>query len=158
MAVTAEESGLLGSLYFARHPVIPMRDLVAVLNMDIMLHEGPRAVATVIGIGQSELGDYAAAAARRQDRSIRSHPSPESGYFYRSDHFSLAKYGVPGLAYLNAGASKTDYVRERYHRTGDEFDAGWDLRGAVQDAQLFFEVGYRLATSATFPCSIIRRG
>jgi len=150
-AVTAEESVLLGSHYFAQNPVVATRDLVAVLNMDIMLREGPEPVATVIGIGQSELGVYADSAARRQGRTVRPHPSPESGYFYRSDHFSLARYGVPGLAYLNAGASQTDYVRERYHKTGDEFDDSWDLRGAVQDAQLFFDIGYRLATSDAFP-------
>jgi len=150
-AVTAEESGLLGSLYFAQNPVVATRDLVAVLNMDIMLREGPEPVATVIGIGQSDLGVYADSAAQRQGRTVRPHPAPESGYFYRSDHFSLAKYGVPGLAYLNAGASETDYVRERYHKTGDEFDESWDLGGAVQDAQLFFDIGYRLATSDVFP-------
>lgn len=150
-AVTAEESGLLGSLYFASHPPVPTRNLVAVLNMDIMLHNGPEAETTLLGLDQSELGELARAAAARQGRTVRPHPSPESGYFYRSDHFSLARFGVPGLSFLNAGPADSVYVREHYHKPSDEYREDWDLSGAVQDARLYFDLGYGLAASESFP-------
>jgi len=150
-AVTAEESGLLGSLYFARNPPVPTRDLVAVLNMDIMLHKGPETDTTLLGLEQSALGELAREAAGRQGRQVRPHPSPQSGYFYRSDNFSLARSGVPGLSILNAGPADSVYVREHYHKPADEYRDDWDLSGAVQDAQLYFDLGYRLANSDAFP-------
>ena len=150
-AVTAEESGLLGSLYFARNPPVLTRNLVAVLNMDIMLHNGSEAQTTLLGLDQSALAELAREAASRQGREVRPHPSPESGYFYRSDHFSLAKFGVPGLSFLNAGPADSVYVREHYHKPSDEYRDDWDLSGAVQDAQLYFDLGYRLADSDAFP-------
>ncbi len=150
-AVTAEEAGLLGSLYMARNPPVPNRNLVAVLNMDIMLHNGAKPETTLLGLSQSELGDLARAAATRQGRSVRPHPSPESGYFYRSDHFSMARYGVPGLSFLNAGPADSVYVREHYHKPSDEYRDDWDLAGAVQDARMYFDLGLGLANSDTFP-------
>jgi len=150
-AVTAEEALLLGSLYMAQNPPVPNRDLVAVLNMDVMLHNGPEPETTLLGLSQSELGNLARAAAARQGRTARPHPSPESGYFYRSDHFSMARYGVPGLSFLNAGPADSVYVREHYHKPSDEYRDDWDLEGAVQDARLYFDLGYGLANSDAFP-------
>ncbi len=151
LAVTAEEQGLLGSRYFARHPSTPTRNIVAALNMDIMSRDGLSAEATVIGLRQSGLGEYAQRAAARQQRSVRPHPSPESGYFFRSDHFSLVRTGVPALLFLNPGAPDSEYVREHYHRPSDEYSEDWDLTGAAQDAELFFLIGHELAETVDFP-------
>ncbi|HKK22888.1 MAG TPA: M28 family metallopeptidase, partial [Pseudohaliea sp.] len=151
LAVTAEEQGLLGSQYFARHPSTATRNIVAALNMDIMSRDGSAPEATVIGLRQSELGDYARRAAARQGRSVRPHPSPESGYFFRSDHFSMVRVGVPSLLFLNPGAPDSEYVREHYHRPSDEYEPDWDLTGAAEDAELFFLLGRELAAAEEFP-------
>jgi len=151
LAVTAEERGLLGSQYFAAHPSTPTRNIVAALNMDIMSRAGASEEATVIGVDGSGLGDYARRAAARQQRSVRPHPSPESGYFFRSDHFSLVRAGVPALLFLNPGAPDSEYVREHYHQPSDEYSEDWDLTGAAQDAELFFFLGRELAGSDNFP-------
>jgi Zn-dependent M28 family amino/carboxypeptidase len=116
----------------------------------------------VIGYGNSELDDYVEEAAAEQGRTVRSDPEPEKGYYYRSDHFSFAKEGIPAL-YTDAGVDHVDhgeawtmerraeYTAERYHKPSDEYDPSWDLTGAMEDLQLLFTVGYRLATSDTFP-------
>jgi len=150
-AVTAEEQGLLGSQYLAAYPPVPTANIVAVLNMDIMSREPSSSLATVIGIGQSELGDYAREAASAQDRVVRPHPSPESGYFFRSDHFSFVREGVPALLFLNPGRPDSEYVREHYHRPSDEYDPAWQLGAAAADAELFFRVGRELAAGDDFP-------
>ena len=117
---------------------------------------------TVVGFGNSELDDFAAEAAREQGRVLRPDPEPEKGYFYRSDHFSFAKVGIPAL-YLDSGidhvehgpewtlAQMAKYTAENYHKPTDEFDPNWDLSGAIQDLHLLFEIGYRLAMGSSFP-------
>ncbi|BBM70854.1 M28 family metallopeptidase [Rhodothermus marinus] len=162
LAVTAEEQGLLGSAYYATHPVFPPEKTVAVLNMDGLNVLGPMRDVTVIGYGMSELDDYAAAAAEAQGRYLRPDPEPEKGYYYRSDHFSFARVGIPAL-YLDAGidhvehgpdwtlARRAEYVERHYHKPSDEYDPAWDLRGAVDDLRLLFDIGYRLANSTDFP-------
>ena len=102
LAVTAEEQGLLGSKYYAEHPVKPLDHTVAAINMDELITWGPTKDVTVIGLGNSELDDYARAAAEAQGRHLRPDAEPEKGYFYRSDHFEFAKQGVPAL-YTDAG-------------------------------------------------------
>jgi Zn-dependent M28 family amino/carboxypeptidase len=162
LAVTAEEQGLLGSAYYASYPVYPLAQTVATINMDGLNILGPMRDVTVIGLGQSELDDYLTRAARSQNRRIRPDPEAEKGFYFRSDHFSFAKEGVPSL-YADAGIDhlehgeewtrerRDEYTRERYHKPGDEFDPTWDLRGAVDDLALLFRVGVMLANERTFP-------
>ena len=162
LAVTAEEQGLLGSQYYATHPVYPLNKTVAEINMDAMDVLGPMRDVTVIGLGQSDLDRYVADAAQQQGRRIRPDPEPEKGFYYRSDHFSFAKVGVPAL-YMDAGVDhvehgedwtrerNAEYTRDRYHKPADEYDPSWDLRGMTQDLGLLFRVGYRLANESTFP-------
>lgn len=163
MAVTAEEQGLLGSAYYAAHPVYPLNKTVAALNMDALNIWGPMKDITVIGLGQSELDEYVQQAAAAAGRYVRPDPEPEKGIFFRSDHFSFAKQGVPAL-YTKMGidhiekspeeilAASSQWTAEFYHKPGDEYDpASWDLRGAVDDIRLLFRIGYRLSMEDRFP-------
>ncbi len=162
LSVTAEEQGLLGSQYYGTHPVYPLNKTVGVINMDGLNILGPMRDITVIGYGNSELDDYVAEAAKTQNRVVRPDQEPEKGFYFRSDHFSLAKVGVPALdpdAGINSvahgeawGRQQRDaYTAQRYHKPTDEYDPAWDLSGAVDDLRLFFRVGYRLANESTFP-------
>ncbi|MBF9143126.1 M28 family metallopeptidase [Hymenobacter properus] len=162
LAVTGEEQGLLGSDYYAQHPLFPVKNTVADINMDELLAFGPMRDVTITGYGQSELDDYARAAAKEQNRYIIPYQHPETGSFYRSDHFSFAKVGIPALyasgqydsrlhgkAY--AEQQRKDFEEKNYHQPSDEYDPSWDLRGAAQDARLLFRVGQKLAGETTFP-------
>ncbi|MDU0368865.1 M28 family metallopeptidase [Hymenobacter endophyticus] len=162
LAVTAEEQGLLGSAYYAQHPPFPLNKTVADLNMDMLWPYGPMKDLTVIGYGQSELEDYARAAAKEQDRYVLPDQTPETGMFYRSDHFNFAHVGVPSLYASGGFESRTggkasiaqqrqNYTTTMYHKPADQFDPSWDLTGIAQDAQLYFRVGQRLASETTFP-------
>ncbi|MFC7671047.1 M28 family metallopeptidase [Hymenobacter humi] len=162
LAVTGEEQGLLGSAYYAQHPVFPLAKTVADLNMDMLWPYGPMKDLTVIGYGQSELEDYARAAAKEQDRYVMPDQTPETGMFYRSDHFNFAHVGVPSLYASGGFESRTqgkEYIAEKrqnyttnmYHKPADQYDPSWDLTGIAQDAQLYFRVGQRLAGETTFP-------
>lgn len=162
MGVTAEEQGLLGSKYYAANPVHPLDRIVAVINMDGLNIYGPTNDITVVGYGNSELDDYVAAAAETQGRVVKPDLEAHKGFFYRSDQFSFAKKGVPAI-YTDPGidniehgeewgmAQREEYTSERYHQPGDEYDPDWDLGGAVQDLQLYFMVGYRIANENTYP-------
>ena len=162
LAVTGEEQGLLGSAYYAAHPVFPLQQTVADLNMDMLWPYGPMRDLTVIGYGQSELEDYARAAAQAQHRYLLPDQNPETGMFYRSDHFSFAHVGVPSLYASGANDSRAhgkeyaaqkrqQYTTSQYHKPADQYDPSWDLRGIEQDARLYFEVGRKLASETTFP-------
>ena len=162
LATTAEEQGLLGSLFYATNPVFPLMKTVAALNMDAMNTFGKTRDVTVVGFGNSELDDYVVAAASGQRRTVRPDPEPEKGFYYRSDHFSFAKHGVPAL-YVDPGIDHVEYgeqwmldrlaeyTAQRYHKPEDEYTPDWDLTGAVEDVRLLFIVGYRLSTESTFP-------
>jgi Zn-dependent M28 family amino/carboxypeptidase len=162
LAVTAEEQGLLGSEYYATHPIYPPTKTVAAINMDALNIYGRMKDITVIGFGNSELDDYVEAAASEQGRRIRPDPRPERGSFYRSDHFSFAKQGIPAL-YTSSGvdhiehgeewglAKRDEYVAKNYHKPSDEYDPNWDLSGAIDDLRLLFKIGYRLSMESTFP-------
>lgn len=162
LGLTLEESGLLGSAYYAADPVFPLRKTVAALNMDAMSWGGPTRDISVIGYGASELEDYLAAAAKTQDRYLRQEPTPEKGFFYRSDHFNFAKAGVPAL-YFKMGvedrekgvewakAQQAEYTLRDYHKPSDEWRPGTDLRGSLEDLALLFAVGERLAREKRFP-------
>jgi Zn-dependent M28 family amino/carboxypeptidase len=162
MPVTAEEQGLLGSAYYGENPIYPLDKTVAALNIDGLNIYGRMKDIVVIGMGNSELDDYLRAAALRQGRAVGPDPEPEKGYFYRSDHFSLSKQGVPAL-YTHTGEEsvehgvewtrqkKDEFTARHYHQPSDEYRTDWDLSGAVEDLQLFFMVGYQLANESRFP-------
>jgi Zn-dependent M28 family amino/carboxypeptidase len=161
-AVTAEESGLLGSAHYADHPLFPLERTAAVINMDALYAGGPTRDVAVIGYGSSELEDYLRDAAKKQDRVLKPEPTPERGYFYRSDHFNLAKKGVPAL-YFKLGTDdrehgdawgrqqQEDYVAQRYHKPSDQYDPSIDFRGTMQDIKLFYAVGSRIANEDDWP-------
>jgi Zn-dependent M28 family amino/carboxypeptidase len=161
-ATTAEEQGLLGSAFYAETPIYPPEKTVAAINMDGANIWGKMRDITVVGFGMSELDDYLKDAAVAQGREVRPDPEPQKGFYYRSDHFELAKKGIPAL-YTDSGidhvehgeewglAQRDTYTSERYHKPNDEFDPNWDMSGAVDDVRLFFRVGYRLANESRFP-------
>lgn len=162
LMVTAEEQGLLGSKYYSEQPIIPLAKTVANINMDAMSVLGKTKDVAVIGMGKSELEAYLEKAAKRQNRYLVQEGRPEAGYYYRSDHFSFAKQGVPAL-YAKGGEEPIDEAtaqyRKRtnvivtgcYHQVCDKFRENWDLSGIEQDAQLLFEVGYDLLSSNDWP-------
>lgn len=162
LAVTAEESGLLGSKYYAANPVYPLVKTAAVINMDSMNMWGETKDITVIGLGNSTLDETVRTIARRQGRSVRPDPEPEKGYFYRSDHFEFAKEGVPAL-YAESGVDyvgkpegwglevREKYTAEDYHKPSDEVKSDWDLSGMVTDVRLLFQVGYQVANEEELP-------
>ena len=162
LAVTGEESGLLGSAWYAEHPLFPLNQTVAALNFDSLITDGATRDITVFGLGSSELEEYLERAATKQGRVPVNEPTPEKGYFFRSDHFNLAKAGVPVL-YAEAGvdnlqhgrewgvARMQDYRSDRYHQPADEYNADWDWGGVLQDLELYFEIGRELAAESTFP-------
>lgn len=162
VALTAEEHGLLGSKFYATHPIYPTTKTLAAINMDALNIYGKMKDITIIGFGNSELDDYVKEAAEEQSRRVRPDPKPEKGSFYRSDHFPFAKEGIPAL-YTTTGinhvehgeewtlAQKDKYTAEKYHKPSDEYDPDWDLSGAIDDLRLLFKVGYRLTKAKTFP-------
>ncbi len=162
LAVTLEESGLLGSAYYAENPTIPMNQIVAGLNMDGMLPVGPTNDMVVVGYGASELEDLLKEHLDETGRVIVPDPNPQAGYFYRSDHVSFAKKGVPML-YADGGIDKVDggvasgkaiadtYTAQRYHKPMDEYDESWDLSGMEQDIEALYSVGLKIAQSDAWP-------
>lgn len=162
IAVTGEESGLLGSGYYATFPLYPLAGTLAAINMDEINVWGRTSDFTVIGLGASDLDNYVKDAAAEQGRVIRPDPEPEKGYYYRSDHFNFAKMGVPALS-TDAGVTFVDkpeaygqqkrdeWTSRDYHQPSDEVRDWWDLSGAAEDAQLLFAVGYRVANAGSFP-------
>ncbi len=162
LAVTAEESGLLGSRWYAEHPVFPLATTVANINIDVLNTYGPMHDIVVVGNGSSELEAYLEEAAAAQGRHLVEEPNPERGYYYRSDHFNFAKAGVPAL-YAESGEDSVefgsqwgaeqaqDYNENRYHAPSDEYDPSWNLEGAAQDILLYFDVASKLSRESRFP-------
>jgi Zn-dependent M28 family amino/carboxypeptidase len=159
---TLEEQGLLGSEYFARAPLWPLKNIVAGINRDGTLPQGSARDMVIVGSGASELEDLFAPVLRLQNRVMTPDPEPEKGFFYRSDHISLAKAGVPmlypaGGFDLRAGgtaaglAVKNRYLESLYHQPSDEFDPNWNMSGPLDDAIVLFAFGERLANSDTWP-------
>jgi Zn-dependent M28 family amino/carboxypeptidase len=162
LSVTAEEQGLLGSQYYAVTPIHPLAKTLANINMDGMNTWGLTNDVTVIGLGASELDDYARVAAAEQARSLRPDPESEKGFYYRSDHFNFARQGVPafypseGVAFVDKPADfamkkRDEYTANFYHKPQDEIQPGWEMSGAKQDLELFFTIGYRVAQAAKYP-------
>jgi Zn-dependent M28 family amino/carboxypeptidase len=162
LAVTLEESGLLGSAYFAENPLIPLKNIVAGINIDALQPSGPAKDITVIGAGASQLEDVLKSVLADKGRVITPDGHPENGYFYRSDHISLAKKGVPML-YVDSGvdlvtggveagdAFGQEYTDKAYHSPADEFSDNWNLDGMAEDVNVDYEVINRLANSTDWP-------
>jgi Zn-dependent M28 family amino/carboxypeptidase len=162
MAVTAEEKGLLGAKYYAEHPLYPLHRTLANINMDMINLWGRTADIVSVGYGSSTLDDVLATAAAARGRVVKPDAEPEKGLFFRSDHFELVKQGVPalypkaGMSYIGKPAGygklkRDEYTQNDYHKVSDEVKSDWDLSGAVDDLQLLFEVGYRVAQGNAYP-------
>jgi Zn-dependent M28 family amino/carboxypeptidase len=162
IAFTAGEAGLLGSRYYVENPVFPLGQTAGVINLD-GLHVGGRTRDVVIyGAGNSELEEMARGAALLQGRVMLPDPHPERGFYYASDQLSFALHGVPAL-YVKAGiddsargpqwgqAQIEDYMAHRFRQAGDKYTEDWDVRGAVEDLELYRAVGERVATTRRFP-------
>lgn len=162
LIVTAEEQGLLGSKYYAENPVIEVNKTVANINMDAMNILGRTKDIAVIGMGQSDLERNLEVAAKRQNRTLSEEDRPEAGYYYRSDHFSFAKIGIPAL-YAKGGSipidEETAAYRKRmsvivngcYHQVCDQYRDNWDVSGIIEDTQVLFDVGFQIANSDEWP-------
>jgi Zn-dependent M28 family amino/carboxypeptidase len=162
LALTGAESGLLGSQFYVHNPVLPLRDTVAELNLDTLRIGGPTRDVTIFGSGNTDLEDYARAAALLQGREVTPEPAPEQGLYFRSDTLSFANAGVPAL-YAKGGSDDSargpvwgraqldEYMTHRYHRPSDQYSADWDVRGALDDLRLYYDVGMRLAHTKRFP-------
>jgi len=156
LSVTAEEKGLLGSKYYATHPLYPLDRTIANINIDGVNVWGRTRDLGLIGVGQSTLEDLLRKFVEAQGRKLLPESEPEKGYYFRSDHFEFAKVGVPAL-YTDKGINyigkpsdfgkkkRAEYIENDYHKVSDEIKPGWDLSGAVDDIRLLFEVGHALA-------------
>lgn len=162
LAVTAEEQGLLGSAYYAQHPVYPVAKTVGVLNVDEVNNYGKTKDIMVVGQGQSDMEDLLKEEAEKRGRYISYDATPEAGHYFRSDHFSFAKAGIPALAQgfgIDVVGKDKEYGRkmqeefnaQHYHAPSDAYNASWDLGGAIDDLQLLFMVGKRLAYGHSWP-------
>ncbi|HZE83942.1 MAG TPA: M28 family metallopeptidase [Puia sp.] len=163
LSVTTEEQGLLGSAYYAQHPIFHLSKTVANLNIDVLNTYGPTRDITYSGKGQSELEDYLDEEAKAKGRYLSPEDHPEAGHYFRSDHFNFARVGVPSLT-ADGGVDDTargkefgrkkhdEYNTLHYHQPSDEYDAAnWDLRGGLLDIELDFLIGRKLAYSYTWP-------
>jgi Zn-dependent M28 family amino/carboxypeptidase len=162
LAVTAEEQGLLGAKYYAANPIIAANKSVANINMDSLNLLGRVKDISVVGAGKSEMDEYLARAAQSQNRTLSGDPRPAAGGYYRSDHFAFAQMGIPAM-YSGGGTQAIDEETERYrkrmglilrgcyHQPCDQYRKGWDLSGAIEDLQLFYQVGLDIADSTNWP-------
>ncbi len=162
LAITAEETGLLGSDYYARNSDFPAVKTIANLNYELFIPMGKMKDVTIYGMGQSELDEYVKVAAKEQGRYVIQEPFPENGMYYRSDHFSFAKVGIPSLFVKGWTESRQhgvewakkqvkDYYSGTYHKPSDNFDPHADYSGNAEDAKLFFKIGYRLTNEMLYP-------
>jgi Zn-dependent M28 family amino/carboxypeptidase len=162
MAVTAEEKGLLGSEYYAANPIYPAAKTVGAINTDVLGVLGPARDFTVRGNQKFGLLDILVDEATKRGRRYTPDPHPETGGFYRSDHFTLAKVGIPALSFgpgqdlVNGGLARGEawskmYTATMYHQPADEYSPSWDFTGMAQDAELLHGVGLRLANSRDWP-------
>ncbi|MBV6866041.1 M28 family metallopeptidase [Xanthomonas euvesicatoria] len=162
LAVTAEEKGLLGSEFYASKPLYPLDTTVAVINMDGMNPFVPSRDFGIYGTAKLELLDQLKSVAAQSKLRYTPDPKPQAGYFFRSDHFSFAKRGVPALSYaagqdwevggVAAGkAAADDYTAKRYHQQGDEWKPDWTFAGAARDLGVLYALGQQLADSRQWP-------
>ena len=162
LAVTAEEKGLLGSEYYASNPLYPLAKTVGMINMDALSAGAPARNFTISGSAKLDLLDQLISTAKRWDLVYSPDPKPENGYFFRSDHFPLAKRGVPAISFgsgddLIAGGSaageaeESAYVEKHYHQASDEWQASWPFTSMSRDLQILYTLGHDLANSADWP-------
>lgn len=162
LAVTAEEKGLLGSEYYAQNPLYPAGKTVGVLNTDGGSIYGRAKNFTISGNAKLGLLDMLIAEGKKQGRYYSPDPHPEAGHFYRSDHFSMAKVGIPAISFgdgndlVDGGIARgealgKEYVVKHYHQPSDEWSPSWDFRGMAEDAQLLHMLGRDLANSRLWP-------
>ncbi len=163
LSVTCEEQGLLGSEYYANHPLFPLEKTVGVINMDALNIFGKTKDMTIVGYGNSQLDNYAVAVLKKYGRYAIPDPTPEKGGYFRSDHFSFAKVGVPSLD-LSEGVDNVEHgkewglarqekwISENYHKPSDNYEPDkWDFDGLVEDVKVYFETGYDLSVTDAFP-------
>jgi Zn-dependent M28 family amino/carboxypeptidase len=162
IAVTSEEKGLLGSKWYASHPLYPLEKTVAEFNFDGVNPWGRTSDLVVVGKGQSELEDLLESALSHQGREMVADPEPEKGFYYRSDQFEFAKVGVPAL-FINPGTKyigqaagygrqkRDDYTAHDYHQVSDEIKPDWDLSGGAQDLEAVFEASLSVAEKSSYP-------
>ena len=162
ISFTAEESGLLGSEYYAANPIYPLARTVMGFNMDSANVYGRTTAMSILGFGQSDLDERVTAAVEAQGRVIEPDANAAAGYYFRSDHFPLAKQGVP-MAYAESGgtfrdapiterlAQRDEYTADRYHQANDEWSADWDYRGQIEDLEVYYSVGRAIANSRDWP-------
>jgi len=163
VSVTLEESGLLGSKYYAAHPVIPLDKTVGVINLDALGVYGKTRDLTVVGMGSSQLEDVLKDVAGKMGLTLHAEAHPEAGGYFRSDHFSFAKAGVPAMDIgsgddlVNGGtaageAAGKDYNEHRYHKPGDQYDAAtWKVDGVVELLDAAYGVGRELTSGTQWP-------
>ena len=163
LSVTCEEQGLLGSEFYVQHPLFPLAKTVGVINMDALNIFGKTKDMTIVGFGNSQLDDYAVAVLKKYNRYASPDPAPEKGGYFRSDHFSFAKAGVPSL-YLSEGVDNVEHgkewglarsekwIMENYHKPSDNYEPDkWNFDGMIDDIRVYFEVGYDLSITKEFP-------
>jgi Zn-dependent M28 family amino/carboxypeptidase len=162
MAVTLEESGLLGSAYFADNPFIPLSKIVGGINIDAVLPIGATRDVIIVGAGASQMEDLLKSSLAKENMVARPDPEPQAGYFYRSDHISLAKKGVPML-YIDGGLDAVDggeargkamsdaYTKTFYHAPLDEFRESWDFTGLATVARLSLDLAQQIGKADVWP-------
>ncbi|MCC6104366.1 M28 family metallopeptidase [Acetobacter sp.] len=163
-AWTAEERGLLGSVWYATHPLVSLEKTAANFTMDVLQMAGPSRTAFMVGAGQNTVQEDVAAAARRQGRVMKPEAMPERGAFYRADHLPFARAGVPVVAMMDmagypdllkggvpAGKAWLEGYMACYHQACDAWSPDWDVRGAAEDVALLYRVGHDLAFSQKWP-------
>lgn len=161
---TAEEKGLLGAKWYVQHPLYPLKQTVANINLDYFSNWGWGKTRdfSILALGSTTLEDYAAEVLKRQGRVLTGDTAPEEGFYFRSDHYEFARGGVPamemspGIEYVGRpagwGAQKREeYIRNDYHKVTDTIKPDWDLTGSVEDLQVLLEVGYRVAQQEDRP-------
>jgi len=162
LAVTAEEKGLLGSEYYGANPVYPLGTTVGMINMDNIVVSGAAKDFTISGVARLDLLDMLVAEGTKLGRVYTPDPRAETGGFYRSDHFSMAKQGVPAISFkpgldlldggVERGKALSDaYTKDRYHQPADEWSADWDLSSVTPDLTLLYNLGRTLADGRAWP-------
>ncbi|MDH7603822.1 MAG: M28 family metallopeptidase [Melioribacter sp.] len=161
LSLTAEEQGLLGSEYYVKNPIIPLNKIIAAINLDGLNIFGRTKDIAVLGYGMSELDKYIKEEAEKLGKIVRPDPNPESGGFFRSDHYNFVKAGIPAI-YIRHGIESIDgkkdiqkaareWNKNNYHKVTDEFNHDWDLSGMVEEVQMLFDIGYKLSNENNFP-------